>query len=135
MSTVQPATAPEQFANILNSTAVAIVSTLGPKGEPQISPVWFDWDGQVLRFSHTKARQKYRNLLRDERIAVCIVHPQNPYQYVELRGTASIEDDPTSALIHTLAQKYTGSDKYDGDAPGTERIIVTVTPTAFKTMG
>jgi PPOX class probable F420-dependent enzyme len=129
------AAVPEKFVDILNSTALALIATLGPKGEPQTSPVWFDWDGQVLRFSHTKARQKYRNLRRDPRISVCIVHPQNPYRYVELRGIASIEDDPASTLIHKLAKKYTGSEKYEGDAPGTERVIITVTPTAVKTMG
>jgi hypothetical protein len=24
-----------------------IVATLGPSGEPQCNPVWFDWDGEA----------------------------------------------------------------------------------------
>ena len=24
--------------------------------------MWFDWDGELLRFTHTNKRQKYRNI-------------------------------------------------------------------------
>lgn len=128
MSTPQIAAVPESFNDILHSTALALVSTLGPKGEPQTSPVWFDWDGQRLSFSHTKARQKYRNLLRDPRISVVIVDPTNPFNYLELRGTVSIADDPDNAFIDRMSKKYTGNEHYQFHQPGDERVVITVTP-------
>ena len=39
---------PEQYLDILHSTALAYIATLGPKGEPRVSPVWFGWDGTQL---------------------------------------------------------------------------------------
>ena len=126
---------PKTHENILQSTALAFVSTLGPKGEPQTSPVWFEWDGSVLRFSHTKARQKYRNLVRDPRIAVTIVDPATPFRYIEIRGTATIEDDPTKAYINVMSKKYTGNEHYQGNQPGDERIIISVKPERVNTMG
>jgi len=126
---------PQTHEDILQSTTLAIVSTLGPKGEPQTSPVWFGWDGNVLRFSHTKARQKYRNLKRDPRIAVTLVDPANPYRYIEIRGTATIEDDPTKAYIDVMSKKYTGNEHYQGNQPGDERVIITVKPEHINTMG
>ena len=126
---------PQTHEDILQSTTLAIVSTLGPKGEPQTSPVWFGWDGNVLRFSHTKARQKYRNLKRDPRIAVTLVDPANPYRYIEIRGTATIEDDPTKAYIDEMSKKYTGNEHYQGNQPGDERVIITVKPEHVNTMG
>ncbi len=126
---------PKTHEDILQSTTLAIVSTLGPKGEPQTSPVWFGWDGNVLRFSHTKARQKYRNLKRDPRIAVTLVDPANPYRYIEIRGTATIEDDPTKAYIDEMSKKYTGNEHYQGNQPGDERVIITVKPEHVNTMG
>ena len=126
---------PKTHEDILESTALAFVSTLGPKGEPQTSPVWFGWDGKVLRFSHTKARQKYRNLVRDPRIAVTLVDPATPFRYVEIRGTATIEDDPTKAYINVMAKKYTGNEDYQGNQPGDERVIISVKPEHVNTMG
>ena len=51
---------PDSHKDILESTALAHVATLGPSGEPQSNPVWFDWNGGHLKFSQTKMRQKYR---------------------------------------------------------------------------
>jgi hypothetical protein len=50
-------TIPENYRDILEGKSFAHVATIGPKGEPQNNPVWFDWDGQHLKFSQTKTRQ------------------------------------------------------------------------------
>ena len=42
----QGALIPESHKDILESNGMANVATIGPKGEPQVNPVWFDWDGQ-----------------------------------------------------------------------------------------
>jgi PPOX class probable F420-dependent enzyme len=135
MSTARIATIPDTHHDILQSTTLAVVTTLGPKGEPQSSPVWFGWDGQRLRFSHTKARQKYRNLVRDPRIAVCLVDTANPYRYVEIRGTVTIEEDPEKSFPDVMAKKYLGVDRYANGEPGEERVTVIVTPDHVNTMG
>jgi hypothetical protein len=54
---------PQEFADLLHTATLAHVATIGPKGEPQNTPVWFDWDGNHIRFSQTKARQKFRKVL------------------------------------------------------------------------
>jgi PPOX class probable F420-dependent enzyme len=71
---------PEGYEDLLESTALTHVATIGPHGEPQNNPVWFDWDGEHVKFSQTKTRQKYQNLNRDRRIALSIVDPENPYR-------------------------------------------------------
>jgi hypothetical protein len=59
--------------------------------------VWFDWNGEHVKFSPTKTHQKYQNLNRDRRIALSIVDPENLYRYLEIRGeVVRIEEDPTS---------------------------------------
>ena len=69
---------PEKYQDLLTSSALAHVATIGAQGEPQVNPVWFGWDGTHLRFSQTTGRQKYRNVQRDARIALSIVDPKNP---------------------------------------------------------
>jgi PPOX class probable F420-dependent enzyme len=121
---------PEKYMDILKSKSGAHIATIGPKGEPQSSPVWFDWDGEHVLFSLTKDRQKYRNLQRDPRIALSITDPKRLERYLEIRGTVErIDEDPNLDFINSMANKYLGLEKYPWHQPGEERIIVVVQPT------
>ena len=124
---------PESHRDIIAARGFAHVATIGPRGEPHSSPVWYEWDGDHLLFSHTKRRQKYRNLVRDPRVAVSIEDPADAYRYVEIRGRAEIVDDPDGSLAHRLARAYRGSDRFTGDL--SDRVIVKVTPERVNTYG
>ena len=127
---------PPSHKEILESTALAHVATIGPHGEPQSNPVWFDWDGEFLKFSQTKTRQKYHNVQHDPRIAISLVHPKNPYKYLEIRGIVEkIEGDPDLAFINSMAKKYMGKDKYPGKVKGEERVVIYVRPVHITKMG
>lgn len=127
---------PESLSDLLESTALANVATVGPKGEPQVSPVWFGWDGKHLLFSQTKTRQKLQNLQKDPRIALSIVDPHNPYRYLEIRGVvARVDEDPNLDFINSMSKKYLGQDKYAGQQPGEERVVVVVEPQHTTKMG
>lgn len=127
---------PESHKDLLESTALAHVATIGPNGAPQVNPVWFGWDGTLISFSQTKGRQKYRNLHRDNRIALSIVDPINPYRYLEIRGKViDFIEDPDTAFIDSMAKKYLGEDKYPWGQPGDERAIVVIEPERTTTMG
>jgi len=129
-------TIPESHRDLLESTALARVATIGPHGEPQSNPVWFDWDGERVRFSQTKTRQKYRNLQRDPRIALSIVDPGDPYRYLEIRGVVErFVEDPDLAFINSMAKKYQGVDEYQNHRPGDERAVVLVRPQHTTKMG
>jgi len=119
----------EKFNDLLESNALAHIATIGPKGEPQTSPVWFGWDGKHILFSQTKDRQKYRNLSRDPHIALSIVDPNDPYRYLEVRGTVEhIDEDENNKFIDSMAKKYINQDVYPFHQPGDERVIVVVKP-------
>ena len=125
---------PENFLDLLQSTALANVATIGPKGEPQVSPVWFVWDGTHIRFSMNKIRQKRRNLARDSRIALSITDPANPARTIEIRGKALIEEDIDYRFANTIVtKKYTGQEYNDQNPnpnlqPGEERVVIVVEP-------
>ena len=127
---------PEGYRDLLESPALVHVATIGPDGEPQNNPVWFDWDGESVKFSQTKARQKYRNVGREPRLALSIVDPENPYRYLEIRGEVSrIEEDPDNDFINAMAKKYMGRDEYPFHQPGDERVVVHVRPQHTTQMG
>ena len=127
---------PDSHKDLLESTALAHVATIGPNGGPQVNPVWFGWDGDLISFSQTKSRQKLRNLQKDNRISLSIVDPSNPYRYLEVRGKAiEVIEDPDKAFIDSMAQKYLGQEKYPWSQPGDQRVIVVVEPERALTMG
>jgi PPOX class probable F420-dependent enzyme len=116
---------PDDFHPLLTSTAVAMVSTLGRQGEPQVTPIWFMFDGAALRFSLVDGRQKLRNLQRDPRVAVLVIDPARPTYYLELRGTVELVADPECELERAVSTKYTGG-WTDGEVAGTKRFAATV---------
>jgi PPOX class probable F420-dependent enzyme len=129
-------TIPTGYEDLLASTALADVATIGPHGEPQVNPVWFGWDGQHVLFSQTKTRQKYRSVQRDPRIALSIVDPKNPYRYLEIRGrVVEIREDPNLDFINSMAKKYLGQEKYPWHRPGDERVVIVVQPERTTQMG
>ena len=117
---------PPPAVPLLESTAVAFVSTIGPRGEPQSTPLWFLWEAGTLRFSLVEGRQKLRNLRRDPRISVVVVDPADPTWYVELRGHIDVlTPDPGLELERAVAEKYTGR-HVDVEPPGTMRFATSV---------
>src|SRR5258707_1064909 len=127
---------PDKEMSILKSSSMAHVATIGPDHEPQSNPVWFDWDGQHVRISQTKTRQKYRNIQRDPHVALSITDPQNPYHYLEIRGTVvRVEEDSQKKFIDSLAKKYLGKEHYPWSQPGEERVILYVQPEHTTSQG
>ena len=127
---------PDEYLDLLASTALAHVATIGARGEPQSTPVWFGWDGTYLRVSQTKRQQKYRNLLRDPRVALSIVDPLNPYRYLEVRGTAiAFEEDRDRSFVDSLTRKYLGIDRYPWHHEGDEHIAIVILPQHTSQMG
>lgn len=91
----------------------AVLSTLEPDGTPHSTVVWVKRDGDDLVFALPRSRRKTANLNRDPRAAVVIFDAANPYDSVQVQGTASVEDDPEGRLVEELSHKY-----LDGPYPG-----------------
>lgn len=130
------ATIPEDKKDILDKRTFAHVATIGPDGEPQVNPVWIDWDGRHLCFSQTKDRQKVANLERERRVAISMVDPEDPYRRLEVRGeVVEVEEDPENEFIDSMAKKYIDRDEYPWHQPGDERVVVKVAPEHTTGMG
>ncbi|GAC1360674.1 MAG: PPOX class F420-dependent oxidoreductase [Ktedonobacteraceae bacterium] len=101
---------------ILQSKGFAHLATIAPDGSPETSPMWFLWDGEHIKFTHTTDRKKYRNIQRDPRVSVSITDVDDPYIYAEFRGRVErIEEDPTGAFYDILAKHYSAPWGYRGD--------------------
>jgi PPOX class probable F420-dependent enzyme len=123
-----PSFTDEQKA-IIDGGNFAHLATLFPDGSPQVTPVWIDRDGDLLRINSAEGRAKVRNLRRDPRVAVEINLASNPYQYVAVRGRAiAFEHEGADAQIDALAGKYLGEAAYPWRAPGEQRVTIVIKP-------
>ena len=119
----------DQQQQFLVDNTFGMLTTIRPDGMPSTNPVSYLFkDGRVL-VSTIKSRYKYKCILKNNRVAFCVQSTANPMEYIEIRGLASVQDDPDSSLLREqflLAQM--GEPPADLDEPGEERVIISVEP-------
>ena len=128
---------PEAFSDLLTTKkAFASLATINSDGTPQVTPVWFDWDGSRIRINTAKGRVKDKNLRRTPVVALSIMDPDNPYRYVQVKGrVAAVTESGADAHIDALSKKYLGQDRYPYRKPGEARVMFTIAPDRVQTMG
>ena len=126
--TTKTSSVPESHRDLLEAP-VAILSTIDPEGRPQQTAVWFVHDGGDVKISLNTDRKKTQNLRANPAVGFFVLDPENAHRYLEVRGDAEIEPDPDYAFAGgPVRQKY-GADVRNFDAPGSERVVVTIRPT------
>ena len=126
----------EEYSDLFHKKAFASLSTLMKDGSPQVTPVWFDYDGRHVRINSALGRVKDKNIRRDPRVSLSIQDPDNPYRYLEIRGkVVDITQNGADDHIDSLAQKYLGQAKYPFRQPGEVRVLYKIEPTRLSAMG
>ena len=117
---------PDDIRALLNEPIFFHAATINPDGSPQLSVVWADIDGDLIRFSTAEGRAKPSNLRRDPRIAISFSPPDNPYRNIVIHGRAIEIEQRGMDLIDHMARKYIGEDSYPWAQPGEVRVDVAV---------
>lgn len=120
-------TFPESHHDLLQSD-VAILSTVGRDGYPQVTSLWFllNEDG-ALKLSLNTTRQKTKNLRDHPECTLFILDRANPYRALEIRARAELTPDDDYAFADKVGRKY-GADLRTMDQPGERRVMVTLQP-------
>jgi PPOX class probable F420-dependent enzyme len=127
---------PASYLDLLQQKkAFANLATVMADGSPQVTPVWFDYTGGVVRVNTAKGRVKSRTLRPGAPIALAIMDPDNAYRYVQIRGRVrSATEQGADAHIDSLAKKYLGKDSYPFRQPGEVRVMYEIEPIAASGM-
>lgn len=122
-------TIPSTYLDLLTARAFANLATIMDDGTPQVTPVWFDVEGEHVRVNSAQGRVKDRNMRARPYVALNIVDPQNPYRYLQIRGpVVEITTEGADAHIDALAEKYTGAGRRFNHQPGEVRVIYKIKP-------
>ena len=130
-------TIPDGFKDLLTTKITfAHLATNMKDGTPQVTPVWFSFDGTNIVVNSAKGRVKDRNMRARREVALSILDPDNAYRYLQIIGkVVDITEQGADAHIDSLAKKYMGKDAYPFRTPGEVRVIYTIAPTKVQTMG
>jgi PPOX class probable F420-dependent enzyme len=117
---------------LLSGKNYAVVSTLDAEGGIHSAVVWADVvDGQ-LALNSAVGRKWPTHLESNPTINVLIYKSDDPYEYVEVRGTAHSRLEGADAHIDALAKKYLDADSYPFRQPGEQRITYLVDATSVR---
>ncbi len=127
MATLSESALASQF---IDGVSFATLATVMKSGAPHTSVLWITRDGDDVLFSTVVGRQKHLNMQREPRVSLLVIDGQNPYRYLEVRGTVAMTEEGGRELIDRLADKYTGRAVYTADE-GTDnvRVVCRLSPT------
>jgi len=100
---------PEEFLDLLNkeSKALLYLATLMPDGSPQVTPVWFDSDGEHILINTNEGRVKDRNMKARPNVAMTIQDPNDNYRYLGVRDeVVGYTREGADEHINKLSLKY-----------------------------
>lgn len=122
-----PASLSPAAIELVDRPVIAAFTTLNPDGSPHTTPLWIDRDGDVLRVNTAEGRVKHRNVVRDPRVSICMIDPDDPMHVMAVRGTVTeVTTDGADDHIDHLAHKYTGERRFGARAPGQVRLLLRI---------
>lgn len=102
---------PSELRSLLVEPNPGFLGTIRPDDTVQVNPMWYEFDGEHIRFTHTTKRQKYRNLQHNPSMSLTVVRADDFYRFLEVRGRlVDIVPDPEGAFYVRLGQRYGDAD-------------------------
>ena len=115
---------PVPLLPLLENPNYAHLGTIRPDDTVQVNPMWFLYDGETIRFTHTTKRGKYRNLMHNPAMSLSIIDPANPFHYLEVRGKLiEVVPDPEGDFYVVLGKRY-GNPDQKAPADSADRVVL-----------
>ena len=94
-------------AKRLRDELIVWLSTVTRQGQPQSSPVWFVWDGDVFHVFSQPRRPKLRNISANPRVSLHLEGGREGDDIVVFEGRAKIiRDGDTATSLPEYIRKY-----------------------------
>lgn len=122
-------------AAFLGNPFSGVLTTLRADGSPHSTVVWVDVDEDGVSFNTARGRAKDRHIARDPRVSLTVIDPNDPYRWVAITGSATMEETGADAQIDRLAKKYLGQETYPWRSEGETRVSARITPAKVDGIG
>lgn len=118
---------PTTHHDLFTKPLVATFVTLTPDGKPHATIIWCRLNESHVQLAILDDTQKYQNLLNNPNVSLLVIDTNDPYRYIEVRGTAELSHSGVAAtpIMQAIAQKY--HPQFDWKTNEHKRHIVTIT--------
>ena len=109
---------PASHRDLVQCPPVDALTAVTPKGYPQTSVVWCDFDGVCVRVNTMRGFAKERNMRANPQVTLLGYDPHQPNRYLEVRGrVVEMTEAGAAAHLDALASTYAGRPiRYFGEA-------------------
>jgi len=106
------------YKRLLDEPVTAIIAVTGADGQPNLTPVWFDYEGDIVLLNLATHRKKVGWLRGTPYATYLLMNPDNAYHWLSIKTKVKreiSEDDPAegqrvSDQLDRIWVKYTGND-------------------------
>jgi PPOX class probable F420-dependent enzyme len=97
----------EERERFLAEPRYGILNTLQSDGSPIGIPIWFAWNGEIVRMFTSVLSPKVKRVQEDPRASLLVVnHPTEQEAWVAFDGAVAIRDGGGLELAEELARRY-----------------------------
>jgi general stress protein 26 len=126
------------YKRLLDEPIHASFCVMGKDGRPNLTPMWFDYEGSNVLVNVATHRKKVEWIRANPKLTILLVNPANMYHWVSIKCTVKreiSEDDPkegarVTAQVDKIWTKYTKNPPPYGlrDPSRNERRVLFVCP-------
>ena len=104
------------YRQLMDKPFACVMAVVGPDGRPNLTPMWFDYEGDKVLVNVAEQRSKTNWIRNNPEITILIMNPENMYHWMSIKVTVDreiSEDDPAdgprvTAQLNKIWQKYVG---------------------------
>ena len=108
------------YKQLMDEPITAVIAVIGDTGRANLTPVWFDYEGNTVLLNLATHRKKVDWLRKRPQATFLLMNPQNAYHWLSIKATVVreiSEDDPeegprVTAHLDKIFKKYTGGETY-----------------------
>lgn len=134
------------YRQLIDEPVTAVVAVTGATGRANLTPVWFDYEGNTVLLNLATHRKKVNWLRKNPHATFLLMNPKNAYHWLSIKATVAkeiSEDDPVegprvTAQLDRIWVKYTGNEPpYGLRDPGIDerRVLFEMTVDSVATFG
>lgn len=103
------------YKQLLNEPVTAVFAVMGKDGRPNLTPMWFDYDGSTVLVNVASHRKKVEWIRAFPKLTILLMNPANPYHWMSIKCKVTrevSEDDPkegarVTTQLDKIWTKYT----------------------------
>lgn len=103
------------YKRLIDEPIAASFAVLGSDGRPNLTPMWFDYEGSNVLVNVASHRKKVDWIRANPKLTILLMNPENMYHWISIKCTVAreiSEDDPAegarvTAHVDKIWTKYT----------------------------